>query len=746
MRQLYIKTTESCNLKCKHCYINDARSCNRIFDCEKTIRWVDKYLRTFKISSNDIVIAFHGGEPFKAPIELLERVCQAFPQYRFSATSNLVFSLADRQINLIKKYFKDLDGKPFIKTSWDYKIRFENDNQSNLWEANVKNLLALGIDVHVTVCLTSLLIDQVSQFDLLEKFHNLGVSSINFERLTTNTTVDKSLIPDYVLQDRWLSNLYVTNKDTFNLNILMFDTIEKAIVENALFGCSQRKCMEKVITINADGSIGGCPNSSLVQPFSSIDKDPTDLIKNACRQCLIDKENIRNSKCNLCELFPYCNGDCHQLSFQNGVCPAPITVYKHILKQQADKIEYKDPLFVDLEDLIVNQFEKDQSLLPPMELESFDLSAGGDLSTLINTCKTEIISVDMDQAYNVSNLLFLKDPTDVTVILNKINKIFYVPGFYKRILSDNPDKKFDLNTKIIDKATPDIPQPDFDIPKVVNYKKFSALAYGNIQLGGEQVFYYCLNLPAEYYLTHYKEYDHLLYDLQKKQFLSSNKDFSTVQYLINSIATEGFRNPLIFKINNNGLLKGICNSTRLMIARLLQLPTIPAVIVLSPSNTFVNSNTGDYRDLAEKYLSPYIILPENCQNTDILAQYTQPGKQAYERFSKIPQEIQNMIITNYLIKLADIKFQQNSCKGLIFNDGSYLIWSEIYHDYLYHLMGLSIDYVETNVAKITDIVGKTTVTMPKEVTRFHTNTLHKLRKLTDIEVEGNFPISYWALA
>ena len=36
---------------------------------------------------------------------------------------------------------------PYIMTSWDYKIRFNNDDETSLWEHNVRELVENGIKV-----------------------------------------------------------------------------------------------------------------------------------------------------------------------------------------------------------------------------------------------------------------------------------------------------------------------------------------------------------------------------------------------------------------------------------------------------------------------------------------------------------------------------------------------------------------------------------------------------------------------
>ena len=332
MKKIYIRTTNDCQLRCKHCYVGDYRNQTQLFDENKTIEWLKKYIKEFKIDLKDTLISFHGGEPFLCPIDKMEKITKEFPEATFDATTNLVYNLTLGKLDFIKTYFKDKKtGIPFIKTSWDYKIRFSNNKQNDLWEQNVLKLLKEGIQVQVIICLTSLLIKEVEVENLLKYFVNLGVKIINFERLTSNTTEDKSLIPSYKEQDEYLYNLYMYNKNTLNnaLIVGMFEELEN--VEACFKGCRARQCMREVITINADGSIGACPNTSLTFHFTSIDKDPSDLLENTWRDILIEKEEKRKYGCCICSLYEWCNGDCHQLDWEDdGTCPAPKKILQYL--------------------------------------------------------------------------------------------------------------------------------------------------------------------------------------------------------------------------------------------------------------------------------------------------------------------------------------------------------------------------------------------------------------------------------
>ena len=67
-RMIYVKTTETCQLDCKHCFTNGINGAKIYFNPEKTADWV-KRLHAEAYRPNDTIhYEFHGGEPFLAPI------------------------------------------------------------------------------------------------------------------------------------------------------------------------------------------------------------------------------------------------------------------------------------------------------------------------------------------------------------------------------------------------------------------------------------------------------------------------------------------------------------------------------------------------------------------------------------------------------------------------------------------------------------------------------------------------------
>lgn len=157
----------------------------------------------------------------------------------------------------------------------------------------------------------------------------MGLFDIDFERLTANTTPDSSLIPDNEEVDRWLCDFYEANKE---FEVGMFANLAAA-ASGTFMDCRTRECMCNTWTINADGTIGGCPNTAIKGWFMRTDG----FYDKEKHKELIQRECIRNPACYTCDLFKVCNGDCHQLSWQGKTCPAPKKLIRRIIDDVAQQ-------------------------------------------------------------------------------------------------------------------------------------------------------------------------------------------------------------------------------------------------------------------------------------------------------------------------------------------------------------------------------------------------------------------------
>lgn len=334
----YLKTTETCNLNCKHCFTNGINGPKIYWQYKKVAEWIKRFT---SVNKGTLHCEFHGGEPFLAPVEEMQYVwneCKdLWPEITWGITTNLVFKLTQEHIDFIKG---PLNGR--IGTSWDPKIRFDNEKQSDLWFKNVRTLLNEGVTIKLFVSVTQDTIN-IEPIHLLSWIKSLGVQEVSFERLTGNGSANKhpEIFPSNLDQDQWFLKMHKQSqqyeaRDWFENEFLetIYNKFEKNFIKGGTF-C--RDCEEKLFTINADGTLSGCPNAAPEFQFGHIDQDIKEMMMSNKRVENIACERSRDPRCYTCDVFDYCGGDCHQLSWQGDICGAPKSLMR-FLKGDTKKV------------------------------------------------------------------------------------------------------------------------------------------------------------------------------------------------------------------------------------------------------------------------------------------------------------------------------------------------------------------------------------------------------------------------
>lgn len=323
---IYLKTTETCNLNCKHCFTNGTNGAKIFWDHVKTSDWLKRLSQSTEKSPH-VHLEFHGGEPFLADLDTMQYVydnCKnLWSSQSWGVTTNLTFKLDQEKIDFIQG---PLSGR--IGTSWDPDIRFANPKQYDLWRRNVETLIGLGVDIKLFISVTKGTVS-MEPIDLLDWVRELGVKEMALERLTGNgnALLHPEIFPTNQEQDLWFLKMYHQMKDYSARDWFDNEFLETVLskFENNFksAGTFCRDCEERLFTINADGSIAGCPNSAPEDCYGHIDEDISELLLNPKRLEIISCERSRDPRCYDCEVFEYCGGDCHQLEWQDDVCGAP---------------------------------------------------------------------------------------------------------------------------------------------------------------------------------------------------------------------------------------------------------------------------------------------------------------------------------------------------------------------------------------------------------------------------------------
>jgi radical SAM protein with 4Fe4S-binding SPASM domain len=342
---VYLKTTETCNLNCAHCFTSGRNGARIFFNPRKVADFFTR-LRSEGPEIASIRYIFHGGEPFLAPIEDLhlahELLKDIFPTTTFGMQSNLVFPL-----DSAKRTFLNQVIQPYgFGTSWDYDIRFGSvagrlrTPQLNLWEKNVRTLIEEdGHEMTLMVSITKSLIENKDPIDIIRYAVDLGFKHILFERITAdgNAKENSSILPTNRQQDQWLHQMFeetMAHKLYEQIDNMLLSELAEGYLNHNHVANRCRRCEQSLLTINADGSIAGCPNTGPEKHWGHIHHSIYDNLNAKARKETIRCEAFdRNPACFSCPAFEYCNSDCNKLAWdeQGTYCAAPKGIWTEMM-------------------------------------------------------------------------------------------------------------------------------------------------------------------------------------------------------------------------------------------------------------------------------------------------------------------------------------------------------------------------------------------------------------------------------
>lgn len=330
MKTIYLKTTETCNLDCPHCYTSGSKGRKVFWDVKKVKDWINRFIESLP-KKESIHFEIHGGEPFISKTEDLLEVIQFIrsfnqEQYSIGVTSNLVFTLTQQRMAILD----EVDG---IGTSWDAEGRFNKPNQLPLWKQNINIIRKAFPDKHITcnTVLSKPLIDYYPFPNLMERIYlPLGFDAVRFEKITLSgsANINRDIVPFNGEVNNYLLGIHHHLEKNPHLrdriNVVNMEEIYTKF-ENRIMnsGTYFRQCERNLFTLNADGTIGGCPNDAPDIHYGEITHSIHRLNDSPNRMFQIIKESQRHDECYECSFIQYCGGGCYKLHWDETGCPTP---------------------------------------------------------------------------------------------------------------------------------------------------------------------------------------------------------------------------------------------------------------------------------------------------------------------------------------------------------------------------------------------------------------------------------------
>ena len=345
MKVIYIKTTEKCNLSCKHCFVPHINNKMNEETFEKILNQMKKF------ENEKLTIIWHGGEPTLIGKELFSKYNERlFQEIDNSLIDNHIqtnlLTYDDEWDKIYKKYYNN-----FIGISYDFGIRFYGNTRSKeeiFWK-NLEKVKENKTEFNLIITVTK----QVIEFGAVNFFNWIlekGLKNVHLERLTKSGYAINSWdeigftnkeYSDFMtnLFDLYM-NYYIHNKNNYYIHISPFESLMSNVYQNKSYSCAG-SC-SSFFTFEPDGTVKGCTSTG--KYLGEISED----IKSLALKNFYDKK-----KCTTCEFKKVCNSGCSvmtEIFDESGEC---IGNYKLLKKRSLYGLKFKINIDLSIKDMFI---------------------------------------------------------------------------------------------------------------------------------------------------------------------------------------------------------------------------------------------------------------------------------------------------------------------------------------------------------------------------------------------------------
>lgn len=348
--------TSECNLRCKHCYLNNkdhsyAKKPDELSlqDCFKIID------EAFELKVLNMRIS--GGEAFCRDdiFEILEYIKQKNMALSIATNATL---LNEEKIKKLKKIFNHKMDRIQISLDGASEEVHERTRGKGTYKKTINNIKLLvknGFIVSLNCTITSY--NQHELFDIYKLASSLKVDAINLNRLMPGPDEYDSLIPiedDLVIEEariieyskqsntctKYIGSLY---KNIFYLLNLGLSKKDESLLFSDLLGNSIKEfdcsCNLGKMAINPIGEVCICEMGEELTSLGSVRKQTlTDIWNNRFSSAPSRTRKTKDFICKECEYFDACKGGCPGLSvcvYHNINTPDPRCLYAKKLLEKS---------------------------------------------------------------------------------------------------------------------------------------------------------------------------------------------------------------------------------------------------------------------------------------------------------------------------------------------------------------------------------------------------------------------------
>lgn len=329
--------THKCSLKCKQCYALHNNTVISEEILKKSIEYIHELIDENIDEDDDFEINLVGGEVgvlnHSWLLSLLDRLldCKYRDRICIGCRSNLIFKMTDDFIQFAKRCNS-------FGTSYDYKTRFNTDEEEKLWKENIKILQDNGVDLDCIMTINKEMMNDLSAQDIFKFMEDLNIKRYDLHRLFYTENYKNKLEYDNIIRplnrdvDRWLFEVfleYEKYKETHpEVSIETFESIKDGLNGEYTY-THYRNCQKECRTINPNGTVSQCTYTQNRPFYNLITKEENKELFDS----IVKHEEERHEDCKNCDLLKYCNGDCCWFPHDESGCPGLKMIYEYLIMQ-----------------------------------------------------------------------------------------------------------------------------------------------------------------------------------------------------------------------------------------------------------------------------------------------------------------------------------------------------------------------------------------------------------------------------